>query len=739
MAEQAPTTTTTTTTSQFHIVITDKRKSGAYGTVYVGTKTNGDETIPIAAKRSHLDLTTDFNGNVKELDLLNRLDPHPFVIKILTLNLGPPESVYPLTPTAEGRRDDPLWPILEQAAYDGYSLFMADQTNLPTLKMAYVQVMLALEYMHAIGLIHRDLKPTNFLWVRDGDKRYMKMADFGMSDYRTVQGDSSPFVVTSWYRAPELAGLNTQYGPEIDIWSMGCILYELASKKGLISDIGQDDNNPRILAKILAINPSVPKPELVSKLNKYGWKLPPTVPARQRFSYVNRASKCPGNRIDEFGPEELEAYDNLLNSMLALDPSERITATEVLDHPFFDDFRDFINRVRDVCPPVAPKPHIINIMDCKERQIAADVCFTYYNNRSSTTKKIVMDPVTGKHVEKTTQTYPWYNHRIMFQSLDMFDRYLQYLNENNMQKREHETETDGRFHTLGETDLCYRVCLYLAIKLLAMPDQVKSFSTILPETYHSQLDHYKEQAEQFELMLLASVFNFCPYRQTVYDRYPYRLTRTQTREMLIMYGRTNKTSGVTIDELVRVYCDKLTALAEQSRSPGAMSPPPVHQPPARSLTSPTLTLKPVVNPGSLPDVKATTAAPVVPTRTLPKMTQIIIKPVRQASQPVMASSSTATNTVTGVNPITASTASTALATSTAPSNVTNVANVTATKQPVIKPMIKPMIMNKNNGNVGLTPMASVQRRSSLRPVVQPMVPFMKATSARPKIKIKIRQ
>jgi len=611
-----------------HILLTDKRKAGAYGTVYIGTRTIGGVVTPIAAKRSHLDMSTEFHGNVRELDFLNRLNVHPFVISILTLNLGSPDSVYPLSPCASGRRDDPLWPILEQAAYDGYSLIMADQTNLPTLKMAFVQVMLALEFMHAKNLIHRDVKPTNMLWVRGGDKsyievgedgqksyikndedsqkRYMKLGDFGMSDYYTEQDTSSPYVVTSWYRAPEVAGLNTDYTTAIDIWSMGCILYELSSRKALISDIGQDDNNQRVLSKILGLHPTMPSSDLVANLNKANWKLQPPVPIRQRFSYIHRASVSPGNRISEFGEEELSHYEDLLHSMLHLDHKQRITSSQVIDHPFFSEFREYAEQVRAICPPVPDKPHIVNIVDCVERQIASDICFTYYNNRSK--KQNIIDPSTGKIVEVTIQPYPWYSHRIMFQSLDMFYRYLEYLSINNIYSRNSEEGTDGRFHTMDETDLCYRVCLYMSIKLLAMPDQVRPFSSILPKKYHENLDHFKQQAEMFELRLMTDIFNFKLYRETVYDRFPYKLSRSQTRQLLIMFGRTNRETGIPLNDLITVYSDKLASISETNRSPGVMSPPPVHKPPpAPMVVSPTFNM-PTPNPNSNIGINATTSS-----------------------------------------------------------------------------------------------------------------------------------
>ena len=80
--------------------------------------------------------------------------------------------------------------------------------------------------------VHRDLKPSNLLLNANCD---LKICDFGLA--RGVDSGSqalTEYVVTRWYRAPELLVENETYGPEIDIWSVGCILAECLGRKALL-------------------------------------------------------------------------------------------------------------------------------------------------------------------------------------------------------------------------------------------------------------------------------------------------------------------------------------------------------------------------------------------------------------------------------------------------------------------------------------------------------------------------
>lgn len=83
------------------------------------------------------------------------------------------------------------------------------------------QIVSGLSYLHARDVIHRDIKPENILISKSGE---VKIADFGFAKF---QSDSPPFtsyISTRWYRAPELILKFKQYGVEIDIFALGCLM-----------------------------------------------------------------------------------------------------------------------------------------------------------------------------------------------------------------------------------------------------------------------------------------------------------------------------------------------------------------------------------------------------------------------------------------------------------------------------------------------------------------------------------
>ncbi len=88
----------------------------------------------------------------------------------------------------------------------------------------FLQILTTVSYCHKKNIIHRDLKLENILFG-DEERKIIKLIDFSVSGIFEVDKCSSG---TLKYMAPEvLSGLDTQSLPQLDIWSLGCILYEL--------------------------------------------------------------------------------------------------------------------------------------------------------------------------------------------------------------------------------------------------------------------------------------------------------------------------------------------------------------------------------------------------------------------------------------------------------------------------------------------------------------------------------
>jgi serine/threonine protein kinase len=130
------------------------------------------------------------------------------------------------------------------------------------------QVADALDAVHDAGLLHRDVKPANVLIGNDPDDRHVYLTDFGLSKHPA--GDSQAltaageFVGTLYYAAPEQV-LGKSVGPEADIYSFGCVLYEcltgerpfLGERAAELLDAHIEDPPPRVTEKRPDLPPAI--------------------------------------------------------------------------------------------------------------------------------------------------------------------------------------------------------------------------------------------------------------------------------------------------------------------------------------------------------------------------------------------------------------------------------------------------------------------------------------------------
>uniref|UniRef100_T1J364 cyclin-dependent kinase n=1 Tax=Strigamia maritima TaxID=126957 RepID=T1J364_STRMM len=102
------------------------------------------------------------------------------------------------------------------------------------------QVLRALDFCHSHNIIHRDVKPENVLVSRLG---VVKLCDFGFARLVGSPDQSyTDYVATRWYRAPELLVGDTRYGREVDVWAVGCLVAEMLTGEPLFpgeSDVDQ--------------------------------------------------------------------------------------------------------------------------------------------------------------------------------------------------------------------------------------------------------------------------------------------------------------------------------------------------------------------------------------------------------------------------------------------------------------------------------------------------------------------
>jgi mitogen-activated protein kinase 1/3 len=183
------------------------------------------------------------------------------------------------------------------------------------------QLVRGIFHMHSANVMHRDLKPNNILLNKDCK---LKVCDLGLArgfDDEDTE-DKTTYVVTRWYRAPEVILKAAQYTKAIDIWSIGCIFAELLGRTPLFP--GQDYLDQ--LQRIIAVTGTPRTAEMTFITNEKAHEYMKGLPRRSKLS------------LKSLYPEADEPALDLLEKMLVFNPDKRITAEEILAHPYFEEY-----------------------------------------------------------------------------------------------------------------------------------------------------------------------------------------------------------------------------------------------------------------------------------------------------------------------------------------------------------------------------------------------------------------
>jgi len=249
--------------------------------------------------------------------------------------------------------------LLRQNLYE-FGKFIMENDEPPYFtrqRLCYItrQSLIALDFIHKLGLIHSDIKPENIL-LGSYSRAKVKVIDFGSSCYLTDR--QSSYIQSRSYRAPEVV-LGLPYDGKIDIWSLGCVVAEMFT--GLVTF--QNDSVVSMLSRIEAICGAFPR-HLIAKGRQSGQfftasgllyeKTDPddeshdgSMSSHEEDSYniFQPKTTTMAARLG-FEPDLLEKTDLLpeeeecamfvdfVRQLLTIDPDARPTAEEALRHPW---------------------------------------------------------------------------------------------------------------------------------------------------------------------------------------------------------------------------------------------------------------------------------------------------------------------------------------------------------------------------------------------------------------------
>ncbi|KAK3011150.1 hypothetical protein RJ639_011094, partial [Escallonia herrerae] len=282
----------------------DKIGQGTYSNVYKARDTITGKIVALKKVRFDNLERESVRFMAREIIILRRLD-HPNVIKLEGL--------------VTSRMSCSLYLVFEYMEHDLAGLAASPDISFTQaqIKCYMHQLLSGLEHCHNRNVLHRDIKGSNLLLDNGG---VLKIADFGLATVfdPNRKHPLTSRVVTLWYRPPELLLGATDYGVGIDLWSAGCILAELLAGKPIMPGRTEVEQ----LHKIYKLCGS-PSDEYWRKS-----KLPNATLFRPREPYKG----CISETFKAFPPSSLP----LIETLLAIDPAERGTATDALRSEFFN-------------------------------------------------------------------------------------------------------------------------------------------------------------------------------------------------------------------------------------------------------------------------------------------------------------------------------------------------------------------------------------------------------------------
>jgi len=212
----------------------DDLGEGIFGSVKLGVEKKTKERVAIKIIKKNKTKSSDIELVRTEIDVM-KLCHHPNVVQLLD-HFENAEYIFIVMEYIRGGR---LTDYMKEKKYNF--------TEKRAAEIIY-QIALGVKYLHKYGIIHRDLKPDNIMLTEASDKGKIKIMDFGLSKILGKKEKTVDGFGTLTFVSPEVL-IRKPYNKEIDIWSIGVILYLLMSGDLPFDD--EEDDEQKIAKSIV--------------------------------------------------------------------------------------------------------------------------------------------------------------------------------------------------------------------------------------------------------------------------------------------------------------------------------------------------------------------------------------------------------------------------------------------------------------------------------------------------------
>ena len=290
--------------------------SGAYGAVINAFDNKTNTNIAIKKLKSITD-AVDLKRVLREV-MIMKYCQHENIITLY-------DVIFHINKNRQLKKIGDIYLVMEKMDSDLQKIiFSKQELSDDHYQFILYLILQAIYYLHSANIIHRDFKPSNVLINEDCT---IKLCDFGMS--RNLKENDltlTEYVVTRYYRAPEIMLSSHHYSKKIDVWSVGCSFAELLTKKFLFP-------GENYIAQIKLIIEALGSPS-EEDLN--------FISNESAKKYVRDLGKIKKKPIEKIVNYPYPLALDLLDKMLVFNPEKRISIEDALNHPYLKNIREGI-------------------------------------------------------------------------------------------------------------------------------------------------------------------------------------------------------------------------------------------------------------------------------------------------------------------------------------------------------------------------------------------------------------